>query len=122
MKKLLLLLISLILPLGIQAENMPNEVVFYDTTSGKPFTYSKTMEGSGYIDFNCPFVDNVVINGMHIEFTISNENFKWYVMRHSSKNYCDFTINVYHGGGLHDNLNNYWPQDDVYTLRIEFNR
>lgn len=121
MKKILLFLLGLLLALNLQAEVIPNEVVFYDTTSGKPFTYSRTIEGNGYVDFSCPFAENVVTSGMHIEFTISNEDFKWFVMRHYPENYCDFSINVYRGGGLWDG-NNYWPQDDVYTLRVRFNR
>ncbi len=121
MKKLLLLFVSLFLTLSIHAETIPNEVVFYNTKSGEPFTYSRTLEGNGYVLFNCPFVDNVVVDGMHIEFTISNENFKNFVMKRCSENYSDFIINVYYGGHLGDTSQD-WPQNQPYTLRIRFNR
>ena len=100
---------------------MPNDFVFYDTTSGEPFTYSKTIEGNGTIDFDCAIADNVTINGMHVEFTISNENFIWHIKRkNKDKDYFDFVINVYPGTGLHDGLNNYWPQATSYIVRVNY--
>ena len=83
-------------------DHTPDEYLFYDTTTGQPFVYNRTLSNvSGdHLYFNCPFARNLNISGKHIEFYITNEDFMWFIGRKATENYIDFEISVYDGSYL----------------------
>lgn len=100
MKQIIFFLLCIFSTITIQAQSstVPDEVVFYDITSGAPFTYNKTIQKSGHIEnFSCPFAYDVKVKDNHLEFSITNEDFKWYIVRKYPEKYVDFIINFYDG-------------------------
>ena len=130
MKHLCILFFMLLLPCcniaASEEERVPNEYVFYDVDSGEPFVYNKTIEGRANIDFfNIPFAYNIVVNGQHLEFSITNEDFRWFVMRKSDTNYWDVEVCLYdstHLGFNDKKRDPIMPVASVYVIRILFNR
>lgn len=130
MKQIIIFLLCIFSTITIQAQSstVPDEVVFYDITSGDPFTYNKTIQKSGHIEnFSCPFAYDVEVKDNHLEFSITNEDFKWFIVRKYPEKYVDFIINFYDGishiGGSwpkpgHEDF--YLPQAFSYTIRITF--
>lgn len=43
-------------------------------------------------DFNIPFASHFYISGNHLEFTISQEDFEWWLVRNNPNSYFDFYI------------------------------
>lgn len=146
MKLVFLLLISLVFGLTVNAQSpyVPDEFVFYDTTSGAPFIYDKAINTNRDIyGFNCPIAYDVQVSGNHLRFAITNEDFRWHIMRRTTNNYIDFFIGVLDGqysyyppytpnpsgdvtprdpiGGVQTNWD-YIPYVSNYVIRIEFNR
>lgn len=67
---LFLLCIFSTITVQAQSSTVPDEVVFYDITSGDPFTYNKTIQKSGHIEnFSCPFAYDVKVKDNHLEFS-----------------------------------------------------
>lgn len=64
-----------------QYDHTPDEYLFYDTTTGQPFVYNRTLSNfaGSQLCFSCPFARNLNISGNHIEFYITNEDFMWFV-------------------------------------------
>ncbi|MGN0213219.1 MAG: hypothetical protein ACI4AH_00220 [Muribaculaceae bacterium] len=94
MKRLFLSLFCL-LAIGLSASAQQiMDVVYYDSNSSEPFVYNHdfSLEVSGYsgIDFNLPIASSFSINGLHLQFTIENEDFKWYIVRKHPEKYYDF--------------------------------
>lgn len=130
MKQIIIFLLCIFSTITTQAQSstVPDEVVFYDITSGAPFTYNKTIPKSGHIEnFSCPFAYDVKVKDNHLEFSITNEDFKWFIVRKYPEKYVDFIINFYDGishiGGSwpktgHEDF--YLPQAFSYTIRITF--
>ncbi len=72
MKQIIIFLLCIFSTITIQAQSstVPDEVVFYDITSGAPFTYNKTIQKSGHIEnFSCPFAYDVEVKDNHLEFS-----------------------------------------------------
>lgn len=125
MKKSFILFLSFLMSFNVicasAEEREPNEIVFYDTTTGDPFVYNNTISDTKDIDFfNIPFAYNIVVDGGHLEFSITNEDFKWFVMRRAEHDYCDIEVCLYDGTHLGDK--NTLPIAEVYVIRIKFNR
>ena len=130
MKQIIFFLLCIFSTITIQAQSstVPDEVVFYDITSGAPFTYNKTIQKSGHIEnFSCPFAYDVKVKDNNLEFSITNEDFKWYIVRKYPEKYVDFIINFYDGISHigcswpkpgHEDF--YLPQAFSYTIRITF--
>ena len=73
----LMLLLSCCNILASTEERTPNKYLFYDINSSAPFVYNNTIGMRGNINyFNIPFAYDVVVDGNHLEFSISNEDFK----------------------------------------------
>lgn len=135
MKKIILLLsilTSLYFYCTARAQGYyPNEYLFYDINSGAPFVYNKTLPCSGHVQFNCPFAYNIVQKGSHLEFSITNEDFKWFIVRKATNNYIDFEANIYDGASLGWTIpNDSFPDRNTslpvltnkYIIRVEFNK
>lgn len=43
-------------------------------------------------DFNIPFASHFYISGNHLEFTISQEDFEWWLVKDNPNSYFDFYI------------------------------
>lgn len=106
-------------------EHNPDEYLYYDVNSGQPFVYDKTFENfRGSAVFDCPFAQNIVAGGNHVAFSISSEDFKWFIIRKATENYIDFEISMY------DGLHLGWPDGGpclpvisyVYIIRVEFDK
>lgn len=68
-----MLLLSCCNILASTEERTPNEYLFYDINSSAPFVYNNTIGMRGNINyFNIPFAYDVVVDGNHLEFSISN--------------------------------------------------
>lgn len=97
MKKLLVLFVCLFSVLSLQAADNFEFVdyVYYDSTTGKDFSYHKDFSYTGYygIEFNLPFASKFSISGMTVDFTITNEDFKWFVINDTENDYVDFYLN-----------------------------
>lgn len=92
--------------------------------------YNKTLPCSGHVQFNCPFAYNIVQKGSHLEFSITNEDFKWFIVRKATNNYIDFEANIYDGASLGWTIpNDSFPDRNTslpvitnkYIIRVEFN-
>lgn len=112
--------------LAATEERIPNEYLFYDVDSGEPFVYNKTIANRGNIHmFNIPFAQNIVVNGNHLEFSITNEDFRWFVMRKVETDYWDIEVCFYDGthlgisGGNRDPV---MPVASIYVIRVCFKR
>lgn len=82
-------------------------------------------------NFNCPFAYNIVQKGSHLEFSITNEDFKWFIVRKATNNYIDFEANIYDGASLGWTIpNDSFPDRNTslpvitnkYIIRVEFNK
>ncbi len=49
-------------------------------------------------NFNLPFASHFYISGKHLEFTISQEEFEWRLVRNNPNNYYDFIIGFEENG------------------------
>ena len=127
MKKLILLLFGVIFGLSMNAQTsaVPNEFVFYDTTTGAPFTYDNTLNtGLDVYSFICGIAYDVSYSGNHLKFSISNEDFKWQVMRRTTENYVDFYVDLFLGyySGVIPGFTGNTPYCQTYIIRVQFNR
>lgn len=98
---------------------MPNYIVSYDLRTGNPFVYNHTIAEPGYkIDnFSLPFAYDVCVSGGHLEFSVTNEDFRFYFLKERySKNYYDLHINIYDGTYIGWNNPMYVSKD--YIIRI----
>ena len=100
----LMLLLSCCNILASTEERTPNEYLFYDINSSAPFAY------------------DVVVDGNHLEFSISNEDFKWFVVRKLETDYWDIEVNFYDGTHLGWPGETVFPIATVYIIRVMFNR
>lgn len=97
MKHFVLLLLGLVfgLSMNAQTEVIPDEFVFYDTTTGAPFVYNKTLNTNQNIyGFSCPIAYNVIVSNNYLRFEITNEDFYWHIMRRTTNDYIDFYVNL----------------------------
>ena len=72
--------------------------VAFDLTQPE-FSYSRNLNLNNYetIEFNIPFASSFSINGSHISFTISREEFMWRVYRaHADDGFWDIQIPIYY--------------------------
>ena len=107
-------------------EHEPDDYVYYDVNSGQPFVYDRTFPGyTGKTYFNCPFAYNIIDGGNRVSFSITNEDFKWFIVRKTTDNYIDFEVSKYDGEYLP------WPEGKdpyipvigyTYIIRVEFDR
>ena len=119
----LMLLLSCCNILASTEERTPNEYLFYDINSSAPFVYNNTINMRGNINhFNIPFAYDVVVDGNHLDFSISNEDFKWFVVRKLETNYWDIEVNFYDGTHLGWPGETIFPIATVYIIRVMFNR
>lgn len=97
-------------------EHDPDDYVYYNVNSGQPFVYDRTFTGfTGKVYFNCPFAYNVVDGGDRIAFTITSEDFEWFIRRKATENYVDFEVSMYGGEYMG------WPTGrDPYTPIISY--
>ena len=58
------------------------DVVTYHAVPGSDLVYSHTFSNYSHIDLNIPFANPFVIKGNYLSFTISYEDFMWYIVRH----------------------------------------
>lgn len=104
------------------------DVVYYDSNSSEPFVYNHdfSLEVSGYsgIDYNLPIASSFSINGLHLQFTIENEDFKWFIVRKYPEKYYDFIPSFLTGSDFGDDFGHNQigslPQTVPFIIRVYF--
>lgn len=76
--------------------------------SDPEFTFSYDFDKK-IRDFNIPFASHFYISGNHLEFTISQEEFEWRLVRNNPNSYYDFQIDFGANG-----------QTNIGILRVYF--
>lgn len=97
-----------------------NDLVSYNINTGEPFVYSYTMKEPGYYfdNISLPFAYDMVVSGPHIEFSVTNEDFRFYFLKERySKDYFDLHLSTYSDFRL-DHEDNHVP--NVHPLYKDF--
>lgn len=121
MKHLFLLLLGLVFGLTASAQSsyVPDEFVFYDARSGEPFVYDGTINtGQEIASFQCGIAYDVTYSGNHLHFSITNEDFKWHIIRRTTNDYVDFIVNL--NSRPFNPTQDYWPAVTQYVIRVNF--
>lgn len=121
MRKIIFMLICLVFGLSMKAQTsyVPDEFVFYDARSGEPFIYDGTLNtGQEIASFHCGIAYDVTYSGNHLHFSITNEDFKWHIIRRTTDDYVDFIVNL--NMRPFNPTTDYWPAVSQYVIRVNF--
>lgn len=76
---------------SLAASESPIVATAYYKLSDPEFTFSYDFQEK-ITNFNIPFASHFYISGKHLEFTISQEEFEWRLVRNNPNSYYDFYI------------------------------
>lgn len=83
-----------------QADDFPITIASYNLNSTEDFSFSYDFELKLDGSFNLPFASHLYISGNHLEFSVTNEEFRHYFVQ-PGKSYYDLQINFRNNiGGL----------------------
>lgn len=76
---------------GVADSSAPIVATAHYNLSDPEFSFSYDFKDK-IRDFNIPFASHFYISGNHLEFTISQEDFEWWLVRNNPNSYFDFYI------------------------------